>query len=141
MLRFLLAVDGSEGSAQAVDFLLKQLSWYREPVEISVLNVQPALPQGITMFLQGSAVSEYHQSEGRRVLTPVLDKLDAAKAHYTFHVGVGDPAYTITQTAKEQGCDQIIMGTRGLSRTPGILLGSIATKVVHLADVPVLLVK
>lgn len=141
MLRFLLAVDGSEGSAQAVDFLLKQLSWYREPVEVYVLNVQPALPQGVTMYLEGSAVSEYHQREGRKVLTSVLDMLDAAKVHYTFHIGVGDPAYMITQTAKEQGCDQIIMGTRGLSRTPGILLGSIATKVVHLADVPVLLVK
>jgi nucleotide-binding universal stress UspA family protein len=33
------------------------------------------------------------------------------------------------------------MGTRGLSALPGILLGSVASKVIHLADVPVTLVK
>ncbi len=141
MPKFLLAVDGSEGSARAVDFLLKYKNWYREAVEVYVLNVQPALPQAVTMFVKGSDVREYHQSEGQKVLAPVLDKLDTAKVHYVFHISVGDPAYMIAESAKEQGCDQIVMGTRGLSRTPGILLGSIATKVVHLADVPVLLVK
>jgi nucleotide-binding universal stress UspA family protein len=43
-------------------------------------------------------------------------------------------------------CDQIIMGTRGLgaggvAAISGLLLGSIATKVLHLVDVPVTLVK
>jgi nucleotide-binding universal stress UspA family protein len=141
MPKLLLAVDGSEGSGRAADFLLKQLNWYREPVEVHVLNVQSALPQAVTMFVAGFNVREYHQNEGRKMLAPVLDKLDSAKVHYIFHVSVGDPAYMITQYAKEQSCDQIIMGTRGLSRTPGILLGSIATKVVHLANVPVLLVR
>lgn len=141
MPKFLLAVDGSEGSARAVDFLLKHKDWYREAFEVFVLNVQPVLPQAVTMFVKGSDVREYHQGEGKKVLGPVLDKLDTGKVHYGFHIAVGDPAYMIAANAKEQGCDQIVMGTRGLSRTPGILLGSIATKVVHLADVPVVLVK
>jgi nucleotide-binding universal stress UspA family protein len=43
-------------------------------------------------------------------------------------------------------CDQVIMGTRGLGSSgiaaiSGLLLGSIATKVLHLVDVPVTLVK
>ncbi len=33
------------------------------------------------------------------------------------------------------------MGTRGLGTVAGILLGSVATKVIHFADVPVTLIK
>jgi nucleotide-binding universal stress UspA family protein len=43
--------------------------------------------------------------------------------------------------AKEHGCAQIVMGTRGLGTVSGMLLGSVATKVIHLADVPVVLLK
>jgi nucleotide-binding universal stress UspA family protein len=35
----------------------------------------------------------------------------------------------------------VVMGTRGLGAVTGMLLGSVATKVIHLSDVPVLLVK
>ncbi len=33
------------------------------------------------------------------------------------------------------------MGTRGLGRISGLMLGSVATKVIHLATVPVTLIK
>jgi nucleotide-binding universal stress UspA family protein len=33
------------------------------------------------------------------------------------------------------------MGTRGLGHVAGMLLGSVTTKVIHLTEVPVLLVK
>ena len=48
------------------------------------------------------------------------------------------PAEGILETAKESGCDLIVMashGRRGISR---ILLGSQATKVVTLSAIPVL---
>ena len=36
--------------------------------------------------------------------------------------------------------DEIVMGTRGLGRVGNLLMGSVATRVVHLAEVPVTLV-
>jgi nucleotide-binding universal stress UspA family protein len=53
----------------------------------------------------------------------------------------GPIAETIERVSHEVGADQIIMGTRGLGRLRGLLLGSVATQVVHLARVPVTLVK
>ncbi|HEX9811647.1 MAG TPA: universal stress protein [Burkholderiales bacterium] len=46
-----------------------------------------------------------------------------------------------SQYAREKRCDQIYIGTRGLGPITGMLLGSVTTKVLHLSDVPVLLVK
>jgi nucleotide-binding universal stress UspA family protein len=43
--------------------------------------------------------------------------------------------------AVDLGCEQIVMGTRGLGLVPEILLGSVARRVAHEATVPVTLVK
>ncbi len=53
----------------------------------------------------------------------------------------GQVAKTVVEVAREQGVDQIVMGTRGLGGIQGLLLGSVATQVIHLADVPVTLIK
>ncbi|MCJ9712965.1 universal stress protein, partial [Bordetella hinzii] len=41
----------------------------------------------------------------------------------------------------EKQCDRIVMGTRGLGAVGGLVLGSVAQKVIHLSPVPVTLVK
>ena len=58
-----------------------------------------------------------------------------------FRSAVGDAAETITTYADQKKCDAIFMGTRGLGRVAGLLLGSVATKVLHLTKVPVTLTK
>lgn len=46
----------------------------------------------------------------------------------------GDPAHRIIEFAKTEGVDMIVMGSRGLSRMKGVLLGSVSHRVFHLAD-------
>jgi nucleotide-binding universal stress UspA family protein len=48
----------------------------------------------------------------------------------------GDPARVLCRVAAERDADEIIVGTRGLDRV-GVLLGSVAADVLHLADRPV----
>jgi nucleotide-binding universal stress UspA family protein len=74
-------------------------------------------------------------------LKSTMKKLDAAKIKYHHHIGVGAEAEVISQYAKEKGCDYIMMGTRGLGTVSNLVVGSVATKVIHLSPVPVLLVK
>jgi nucleotide-binding universal stress UspA family protein len=52
----------------------------------------------------------------------------------------GAVAATIDRVAREEHVAQIIMGTRGLGGVGGLLLGSVATQLLHVADVPVTLV-
>ncbi len=52
----------------------------------------------------------------------------------------GEPAEVIVQTAAEQQCDLIVMGTHGLSGIVDALIGSTAKMVVRQSAIPVLVV-
>jgi nucleotide-binding universal stress UspA family protein len=53
-------------------------------------------------------------------------------------VMVGAQARPIAEIAAEQGADLIVVGTRGHSGVPGILLGSVTQRLLHLAHQPAL---
>jgi nucleotide-binding universal stress UspA family protein len=54
---------------------------------------------------------------------------------------VGEAAAEIVRAADECGAEVIVLGTRGRGSLGSLFLGSVAQRVVHLAAVPVLLVK
>ena len=142
MHRILLPVDGSEAALRAVDHVLKKVGLYKDPAEIHLLNVQLALRKGVTEFVSQQQLDSYHHDEGIKDLASARAKLDAAKVPYQFHIGVGEePAAVIAHYAQDKKCDQVVMGTRGLSSVAGILLGSVTIKLIHLVDIPILLVK
>lgn len=141
MPRFLVPVDGSETSLRAVDQLLKKLQWYKDPVDIHVLNVQYPLHGDVSMFVGKDQIREFHHDEGLKALASTREKLDARGVKYVHHIAIGDPAQVIAQYAREQKVDQVFMGTRGLGSVAGLIMGSVAAKVIHLCEVPVLLVK
>lgn len=142
MFRILVPVDGSETSTRVVEFLLRKLDLYKEQAEIHLLNVQPALHYGFSSFVSREQVARFHHEQGIEALAGARAKLDAVRVPYQFHIGVGDdPAQVIAHYVRDKRCDQVLMGTRGLGALAGMLLGSVATKVIHLVEVPVLLVK
>jgi nucleotide-binding universal stress UspA family protein len=50
-------------------------------------------------------------------------------------------ANEIVRVAKDLQVDQIAMGTRGMGAVGSLLLGSVAQRVIHQSEVPILLVK
>jgi nucleotide-binding universal stress UspA family protein len=56
-------------------------------------------------------------------------------------VAAGHVAKAIVETAKANGSDLIVMGSRGLSDVQGILLGSVTHKVIQAAAIPVLVIR
>ena len=54
---------------------------------------------------------------------------------------VGDPATAICETAENEHCDLIVMGTHGRTGLTRLLMGSVAEAVVRRANCPVLTVK
>ena len=71
----------------------------------------------------------------------VLNKAAEAGIPFVDHVRIGDVAKTIAHFARDHDFDKIVMGTRGMGAIENLVMGSISTKVIHLSDVPVTLVK
>ena len=141
-MKILIPVDGSENALRAVGHIVDHRNQFREPVEIHLLNVQPPIASGsVKMFISQQQLNDYYRDEGMAALNEARALVDRAGLPLHHHIGVGEIAPTIANYAKEKGCQQIVMGTHGRGGLAGMLLGSVATKVIHLAEMPVLLVK
>ncbi|MCP4283644.1 MAG: universal stress protein, partial [Gammaproteobacteria bacterium] len=55
-------------------------------------------------------------------------------------IGTGDPATAILDFAKRRKADMIVVGTRGLGKLKGAVLGSVSRKVAYNAEVSCLIV-
>ena len=141
MLKMLLPVDGSEISGQAVEGFVKRLNWYRERPEIHLMNVRTPLPGNVSMYISKEEIGNYYQEVGLKSLQSARDQLERADVTYRHHIVVGEPVVMIVQFAEDVQCDQIVIGPRGLGAIKGLLLGSVASKLIQLSTVPVLLLK
>jgi len=141
-VKILVPIDGSQNSLRALRHVLDHRSWYSPPLEVHLLNVQPAVVSGgVKMFIPPDQLNEFYEEQGQAALAAARALLDQSGLPAHVRVGVGDAAAMIAAYAKDEGCALIVMGTRGLGSIGNMLLGSVATKVIHLADGPVLLIK
>ena len=141
MFKVLVPVDGSSSSDHAAQYLIR-LAKGCGTMDIYLLNVQePIDAWEVRRFLRDQEIETMQSERGEDALRSARALLDEAGVRYKPHTLVGSVAETIVRFAQEQGCDQIVMGTRGLGAVENLLLGSIATKVIHLTDVSVTLVK
>jgi nucleotide-binding universal stress UspA family protein len=142
MLKMLIAVDGSEHARRAVEAAARLASQLQD-VEVVLLNVGDALVYyGELPPFDYEAVERAQRAHQERLLEEALVHAHACglrKASTQSALGVA--ATEIVRVAEERGVDQIVMGTHGKGALGSLFLGSVAQRVVHLAKVPVLLVK
>ena len=67
--------------------------------------------------------------------------LDEGGIAYKPYIRVGPVAESVVHLARDLGCDLIAMGTHGRGALGNALIGSVATKVLHLSALPVMLAK
>jgi nucleotide-binding universal stress UspA family protein len=143
MKRVLVPVDGSECSLRAVGYLADRRAEGSIPsdLEVHLVNVQPPLSAHVSQFLDHGDLARYHQEESARTMQGARALLDAAGILNKPHAEVGRAAEVIVKLADSLHCDHIVMGTHGRGAFAELLVGSTTLKVVHLASVPVVLVK
>lgn len=137
----LIAIDGSEPCLRALDCAIQDAATRKEAPHIYLVNVQPALSPNVTRFIDGKTVEDFHRDNGEENLAAAKARLGATGLSFSSHVMVGEAAPSLVQFAQDKGCGMIIIGTHGFGTVIGMVMGSVATKVVHLASMPVLLVK
>ncbi len=143
--RVLVATDGSERAADAVtraaelarSIGLDELHVVSSchPYTLSELDrVRSGLPEEFRDLVDGEIEAEHHLSGAeviveRHGLRPVS------------HVGSGNPADAILDTAGEIDADLIVVGARGLGAVARFLRGSVSTRVAHHSSCDVLIVE
>jgi len=136
--KILVAVDHSEISDRAV-LAARDLALLSKG-EIWVLHLREREVATRTAMV----IADETQDEAKASVEAIVDKLTAAgvKAHGEVRNTLfGYAGREIVDDAMQHGVDVIVMGSRGRGDLAGLILGSTAHKVIHLADRPVLVVR
>ena len=143
MTKILVPVDGSPASLRAVRLAAEHAKG-SPAAGLVIVNVQNLVTAGLGA---GSEMMppEWIDEEEAKAAEDVLAKAAAvcrdAGIPCVMRSERGAVAATIDHVARAEHATHIVMGTRGLGGVRGLLLGSVATQLLHLTDVPVTLVK
>jgi nucleotide-binding universal stress UspA family protein len=141
MKNVLVPFDGSACALRALTHAIAELRG-RAGVTLHLLNVQtPPVHVFPDKLVSPDMLDHELLRTGAEALEQARTLVQAAGLECAQHVRIGRPADEIAACANECHCDAIVMGTRGMGAVTGLVLGSAATKVVHVATVPVTLVK
>ena len=137
--RILVAYDESDLAIKSLEKAI-EIAKTEPSIEIHVLHVMTVPAQQLIVL---EAYQEVHDSlfqYGEDILRNAQSVLTKIPNRFQCVQEEGPPAYVIMSYAKNNKCDLIIMGSRGLS---GIkeFLGSVSHTVVQQSPVPVLIVK
>jgi nucleotide-binding universal stress UspA family protein len=134
--RIVLAVDGSEPAQRAVPVAADIASKYgSEVIAVHVLEQQLGL---------GGPIAYDTTEEATRVADDtarLLKDLGVSARPEARAAIAGRAAQEIIDVAASEDAGLIVMGSRGMSDWEGLLVGSVAHKVLHLSSVPVLIVR
>ncbi|HSJ51540.1 MAG TPA: universal stress protein [Actinomycetota bacterium] len=134
--RILLAVDGSEHSRRAVP-VAAELA-YRHGGEILVFHVRE---HEVALGVDVDAETPQEAMDLVDGIVRELKDLGVGVRGEIVRVPLGQTTRAILNATEDEEMDLIVLGTRGLSDWSRLLVGSVAHKVVHLAHVPVLVVR
>ena len=141
-MKVLLAVDGSECSLNASRKLVSDIHRFKEPPGVEVLAVHLPVPQvpHLGLVIDREMLERYYREDCEQMLAPARRILDDAGIRYDVRSLVGPIGETIAAEADRLECDYVVMGTHGRTALGNMVIGSVASRVLHLTKVPVLLV-
>lgn len=140
MKKVVVPVDGSKPSINAVKHVV-ELYHQSKSLTVFLINIQMPLHLIHPKIINKDMLKDYYYEEGVKALKQAEEMLQKANVKYTKKIMVGSPAEEIVEFAKKEKCDGIIMGARGVGKISNLVLGSTSSKVIHLTDIPVTIIK
>lgn len=137
--RILVAVDGSEHALHAVR-KAADLARTMNSKEIRLIIVHNPIPPYLGEP-DMQVIITARKGEAEKILKDALAEVGQVPCEIHSGIFEGEPAEAIIEVAKNRNSDLIVMGSRGLGRLAGLVLGSTSQKVVSHAPCPVLIVR
>ena len=151
MNNILVASDASEASDRALAMAVQMAKQNNAEVHIIHVIRDMQIPFEIkeipelesdTIESFSSAREEIMRKVAETVLRSAKEKAEKAGAEIVkTTIGAGDPATAILGYAKRWNMDLIVIGTRGLGKLKGSILGSVSRKVTNNAETSCLIVR
>lgn len=137
--RLLIAVDGSEHSARAVEKAIESIAPELSEVYVEVVYATTSAQT------KSSRLSEHElyirKQNEEEILQPAVERLSKEGIRTEKVVLHGDPAAAISEYANEYEFDCVVVGSRGLNPLQKMVIGSVSRKIVEQIRHPVLVVK
>ncbi len=140
-MKILLAVDGSPVSTRATRYVIKFVRQLSEPAQLVLMHADPPLLQAAAVKLGADTVKRYHEENNKFAIKSAHASLTRAQLPFTELLVVAEPAEAIVKHAKKGRFDLVVMGSHGRGALKGLLLGSVAGKVIAHGDTPVTIVR
>lgn len=143
--KLLIASDGSDNALRAAEFAAG-LAALAPDMKVTVLVVNDMLEKmKYYSPLRSPVIFEeveiFFRDKSQEALDRTLEVFEKYRCRVDGVVKVGNPAQEIVEFAREGGFSQVVIGSRGMGSLKGIVLGSVSSKVVQLAECPVTVVK
>ena len=136
--KILVAVDGSGHSMQAAEYasdLAKLMN-----AEIILTHCHKHYPVLLGEPLFQKAIDKIDK-EAQQLIQPYAELLKERGIPHTERILEGSPGEMISDAARTEKVDMIVMGSRGLNDLEGLLLGSVTHRVLKTAPCPVLVIR
>lgn len=137
--KILLAVDGSEHGLRAAQ-MAGELARDMKSAELHVVVAYDPIPPYIGDPYMQYAI-EARLKDSQAILQSAVAAVGEIPGKLQSELLEGSPAEAIVNVAATHQSDVIILGSRGLGRLAGALLGSTSQKVIAHAPCPVLVVR
>jgi nucleotide-binding universal stress UspA family protein len=137
MKKILVAVDGSPPSLHAAKMAL-ELARATGAELTAAYSVPPVALPGEVPFTIVNEVAKADAARGQLLLDEVLKDLGGEARLLLLE---GAPAERIAEVAQSQGFELVVVGSRGRNAVARLFLGSVADRLVHICNKPVLVVR
>lgn len=138
--KILIPFDGSEHSKKAILFAADVAQHHNSELFLIHVVKDKDIPPEILEYVKSEKINGGIGKVSAKLISEGIMKaarkqvqemgLKIAKSM----VFSGDPVEEIIQFAKNNDIDMIVIGSRGLGKIKGLLLGSVSSKVCHLAE-------
>lgn len=138
--RIVVGVDGSEGAARALAWVVEHAPLLdAEVIAVHSMDVAMAVPPP-TVAAPPFVIDDELRTGMRQALHEWCAPLRDAGIPHRAELYEGNPVGAITQVVEAEHADLVVVGRRGHGGFAGLLLGSIPSSLAHHAPVPVVIV-
>ena len=140
-MKILVAVDGSAFTRRMLAYLAAHDEWLGAQHDYTMLNVAPPLPARAVAMIDKAVLRSHYAEGSEKVFKPIRAFCDRQKIAAEFVAKVGLPAEVIANYATKGRFDLLMLGSHGHGALGGLVMGSVATKVMAGCQTPVLVIR